>query len=92
MISLTFLADFITQTIAASFNRRRVNKLTAASPLVKGVAERIAAKDELPTTEPAPLPEASIAVVGYREDEEAWVAVGTSGGHACEVIHSICSA
>ncbi|EPS98860.1 hypothetical protein FOMPIDRAFT_1031179 [Fomitopsis schrenkii] len=74
MYGLILILDFITQTIAASFNRRRVNKLTAASPLVKGVAERIAAKDELPTTEPAPLPEASIAVVGYREDEEAWVA------------------
>ncbi|KAH9921115.1 uncharacterized protein B0H18DRAFT_880478 [Fomitopsis serialis] len=74
MYGLILILDFITQTIAASYNRRRVNKLTAKSPLVKGVAERLAAKDQLPTHEPAPLPECSIAVVGYREDEEAWIA------------------
>ncbi|KZT68090.1 glycosyltransferase family 2 protein [Daedalea quercina L-15889] len=75
MYGLILIVDFVTQTIAASFNRRRVNKLTEKSPLVKGVAERMAAKDaQLPTTQPAPLPECSIAVVGYREDEEAWVA------------------
>lgn len=87
-----FLADFITQTIAASYNRRRVNKLTAASPLVKGVAERLAAKDELPTTELAPLPEASIAVVGYREDEEAWVAVRHDHQMYQPIAHSFHSA
>ncbi|EED81477.1 predicted protein [Postia placenta Mad-698-R] len=50
----------------------RVNKMTKKSPIVKGVAEHLAAKDEIPTSVPAPLPECSIAVVGYREDEEAW--------------------
>ncbi|TFY62249.1 hypothetical protein EVJ58_g3977 [Rhodofomes roseus] len=74
MYGLLLIIDFITQTIAASFNRRRVNKLTAQSPLVKGVAERLAAKDQVPAQEPAPLPECSIAVVGYREDEDAWIA------------------
>ncbi|KAH9943756.1 hypothetical protein B0H21DRAFT_865057 [Amylocystis lapponica] len=64
MYGLLLVIDFVIQTIAASFNRRRVNKLTAESPLVKAVGERLASKDTVPATD--------IAVVGYREDEEAW--------------------
>ncbi|OCH90845.1 hypothetical protein OBBRIDRAFT_834658 [Obba rivulosa] len=74
MYGLLLVLDFTVQTIAASFNRRRVNKVTAESPLVKGVAQRTdagAAEEGVPLTD---LPECSIAVVGYREDEEAWIA------------------
>ncbi|EMD35123.1 glycosyltransferase family 2 protein [Gelatoporia subvermispora B] len=74
MYGLLLVLDFTVQTIAASFNRRHVNKMTPKSAIVKGVAQRAAAgaADEgVPLTE---LPKCSIAVVGYREDEEAWLA------------------
>ncbi|KZT03310.1 glycosyltransferase family 2 protein [Laetiporus sulphureus 93-53] len=74
MYGLLLVVDFIVQTIAASFNRRSVVKVTKASPIVKAVAERLEVQDQLPLTNPKPLPECSIAVVGYREDEEAWTA------------------
>ena len=67
-------ADFIVQASAATYNRHRVNRLTRRSPLTKGV-EALRSRTELPTTAPSALPEVSIAVVGYREDEEAWQAV-----------------
>ncbi|KAI0920514.1 hypothetical protein AcW1_002236 [Taiwanofungus camphoratus] len=73
MYGLLLVIDFTVQTIAASFNRRRVNKLTRNSPIVKGVSERLALRDTATETQPTPLPECSIAVVGYREDEEAWI-------------------
>ncbi|KAI0702366.1 nucleotide-diphospho-sugar transferase [Cerioporus squamosus] len=73
MYGLLLIIDFIVQASAATYNRHRVNRLTKKSPITKGV-DMLHARNELPTVAPSALPEVSIAVVGYREDEEAWQA------------------
>ncbi|TFK46994.1 hypothetical protein OE88DRAFT_1637266, partial [Heliocybe sulcata] len=76
MYGLLLVIDFVVQTIAASVNRHRVVKITKASNMTKGVQQLKdkAAGKEVPEAEQIQLPEVSIAVVGYREDEEAWIA------------------
>ena len=79
MYGVLLTVDFIVQTFYAARNRRNVEKLTAVSPIVAEVARQGGEKakatcslQDLP--QPAALPSVGIAVVGYREDEDAWIA------------------
>ncbi|KII90999.1 glycosyltransferase family 2 protein [Plicaturopsis crispa FD-325 SS-3] len=75
MYGLLLCIDFAVQATAASINRRRVNKIALESDVdrdVKTLLElKAAGKDTAEHI--ARMREVSIAVVGYREDEEAWI-------------------
>ncbi|KAI0662303.1 hypothetical protein C8Q70DRAFT_909318 [Cubamyces menziesii] len=65
---LLMAADFAFRAGAASLNRRRVNKIIKQSPIAKSYETYTT----LPRMNRPKLPECSIAVVGYREDERGW--------------------
>ncbi|KAI0326890.1 hypothetical protein GY45DRAFT_1258082 [Cubamyces sp. BRFM 1775] len=65
---LLMAADFAFRAGAASLNRRRVNKINKQSPIAKSYETYTT----LPRMNRPKLPECSITVVGYREDEHAW--------------------
>ncbi|OSD07590.1 glycosyltransferase family 2 protein [Trametes coccinea BRFM310] len=65
---LLMVADFAFRVGAAALNRRRVNQVTKHSPIAKGYETYTT----LPRMNRPKLPECSIAVVGYRENERAW--------------------
>ncbi|KAI9057483.1 glycosyltransferase family 2 protein [Trametes sanguinea] len=65
---LLMIADFAFRIGAAALNRRRVNQVTKQSPISKGYETYTT----LPRMNRPKLPECSIAVVGYRENERVW--------------------
>ncbi|KAI0771126.1 hypothetical protein BD413DRAFT_625700 [Trametes elegans] len=62
------VVDFAFRAGAASLNRRRVDNVTKNSPIAKGYETYTT----LPRMNRPRLPECSITVVGYRENQQLW--------------------
>jgi len=67
LYGIILLVDFLVQFSCAMLNRRDVNRIAAQA---KGATDDIA--NEKASTPSEPQADISIAVVGYREDEDAW--------------------
>lgn len=67
LYGIILLLDFLVQFTCAMLNRRSVNRIAAKA---KGTTDNIA--NEKASSPDEPRADISIAVVGYREDEDAW--------------------